>query len=297
MPASLDRFVKGALASLILLLAAGGIHAHGSSIRGEGNDSDIQREGGRVIYLLGDSTCANADPAVSSQRGWGQLFHLFFKPRHVKVVNCAVGGTSSKSFRRLGSYPGIKGKFGKDDIVTIQFGINDGSEKPERHTSEAEFADSIRAFIADVRAAGARPVLITPVASRSVDRQGKLRLNENREKRAKIIIRIGEEEGVPVIDCLDLTKKWLEALGAEDSKNYYCYFAEGAYPDGKYASGRKDDTHLNQDGAYEVASIMARELVSTFPELRKYYVKARYKAVVAEFGQITYHTGSTKKGK
>ena len=74
--------------------------------------------------------------------------------------------------------------------------------------------------------------------------------------------------------------------------DYYCFFAAGAYPNGKYADGRKDNTHLNQAGAYEVALIISKKLVSLFPELKKQYVKAKYKDVVAEFGKIPFYTGN-----
>ena len=243
------------------------------------------------IFLLGDSTCANSNPEISSQRGWGQVFHLFFKPDEVIVNNCAIGGTSSKTFRNLPHYKRVKKQWHEGDIVTIQFGINDGIESDDRFTTGEEFADSLRAFIADIRAAGARPVLLTPVVLRVFVWNGGLRADDNREMRAGIISKVGKAEKVPVIDCLSLTKQWLEPKGDEVSKNYYCYFAEGAYA-GRFASGRMDNTHLNQAGAYEVAYLIAKKLTSTFPELKKSYVNAKYKDVVAEFGKIPYYSGN-----
>ena len=255
-------------------------------------DGSAQAPAKPRIILLGDSTCANSDVSVSSQRGWGQLFHLFFKPEEVQVINHAVGGTSSKTFRKLPKYPKVKKEFAPGDIVTVQFGINDGSETLGRYTSETEFADSLKAFIADIRAAGARPVLLTPVVLRQFEWNAGLHTDENREMRARIIKEVGKEEDVPVIDVLFLTQQWLGAKGDEGSKNYYCFFAAGAYPNGKYADGRKDNTHLNQAGAYEVALIISKKLVSLFPELKKQYVKAKYKDVVAEFGKIPFYTGN-----
>ena len=244
------------------------------------------------IILLGDSTCANSDVTVSSQRGWGQLFHLFFKQDEVRVRNCAVGGTSSKTYRKTMLYPRVRKEFGAGDIVTVQFGINDGIETMGRFTTEEEFADTLKAFIAEIRAAGAKPVLITPVINRLFIWNVGVKADDNRVLRARIIQEVGKEEKVPVIDCLYLTEKWLNPKGDEGSKNYYAYFAEGAYPNGKYAAGRKDNTHLNQAGAYEVAFIIAKELVGKFPELKKSYIKAKYKDVVAEFGKIPYYSGN-----
>ena len=244
------------------------------------------------IILLGDSTCADSDPDASSQRGWGQLMHLFFNGDNIRVDNCAVGGTSSKTFRELKKFPLIKKKYAEGDIVTIQFGINDNSELFGRYTDEFEFADNLKLFISEIREAGARPVLMTPVVNRLFLWGQGLKVDENREMRAAIIKKVGKEEKVPVIDCLYLTHKWLGPKGDEVSKNYYAWFDEGAYPDGKYAKGRKDNTHLNQSGAYEVALMMAKELVSLFPELKKDFIKAKYKDVEAEFGQIPYYSGN-----
>ena len=38
--------------------------------------------------------------------------------------------------------------------------------------------------------------------------------------------------------------------------------------------------------------MMAKELVSLFPELKKDFIKAKYKDVEAEFGQIPYYSGN-----
>ena len=265
------------------------VSAMAESAQGSASQAD---DGLPRIFLLGDSTCANSDPKVSSQRGWGQLLHMFFNPENVKIRNCAVGGTSSKSYRKMPIYKKTKKEFREGDIVAVQFGINDCSESMDRFTTEEEFADSLKAFIADIRAAGARPVLLTPVALRVFLWNGVLKEDEGREARSKVIKDVGKEEKVPVIDCLFLTRQWLGPKGDEGSKNYYCYFAEGAYPNGRFASGRKDNTHLNQAGAYEVAFIIAKELTGKFPELKKSFVKAKYKDVVAEFGKIPYYTGN-----
>ena len=244
------------------------------------------------IILLGDSTCAFSNPAESSQRGWGQLMEFFFNSDEIQVENCAVGGTSSKTFRELKKFPSIIKKYAEGDIVTIQFGINDASELFGRYTDEFEFADNLKLFISEIREAGARPVLMTPVTNRWFIWGQGLKVDDNRKMRAEIIKKVGKEEKVPVIDCLFLTEKWLGPKGDEVSKNYYAWFDEGAYPETKYASGRKDNTHLNQSGAYEVAFMMAKELVSLFPELKKNYIKAKYKDVEAVYGKIPYYSGN-----
>ena len=244
------------------------------------------------IILLGDSTCANSDPIASSQRGWGQLLYFFFNTEEIKVENNAVGGTSSKTFREMKKYAIIKKKFAKGDIVTIQFGINDAGENMDRYTSPEEFEEYLRLFVSEIRGAGARPVLLTPVALRQFYWNAGIKVDENRLQRAEIIKKVGKEEKVPVIDCLFLTEKWLDAKGDEASKSYYAWFDEGAYPEGRFASGRRDNTHLNQAGAYEVAFMMAKELVSLFPELKKNYIKAKYKDVEAVYGKIPYYSGN-----
>jgi lysophospholipase L1-like esterase len=116
------------------------------------------------VILVGDST-------MTDKSGYGKGFCAQFKPEAVTCVNAARGGRSSKSYRVEGLWDKVMadlpvGNFDKT-YVLIQFGHNDGSWRPERHTDiETEFGPNMRNYVYDVKKAGAVPVLVTPLTQR-----------------------------------------------------------------------------------------------------------------------------------
>ena len=71
------------------------------------------------IVLVGDST-------VNDEGGWGPGFRASFGPG-VEVVNLALNGRSSKSFRDEGHWAPVLAA--KPDYILIQFGHNNGPGK------------------------------------------------------------------------------------------------------------------------------------------------------------------------
>ncbi len=105
-------------------------------------EPDITLPSSTTIYLAGDSTVQtyNDNQVIA---GWGQYLNLYLN-ENVKVVNCARGGRSSRSFineGRLFDIPGCnytftenKGKsiesvITEGDYLFIQFGHNDDDTK------------------------------------------------------------------------------------------------------------------------------------------------------------------------
>jgi lysophospholipase L1-like esterase len=123
--------------------------------------------GGRVhVLLVGDSTMARVT-------GYGDALCARFDTA-TTCENLARGGRSSKSYRAEGLWaaaleraraPGYRRTW-----VLIQFGHNDQPGKPGRSTSLPEFAANLQRFVDEVRAAGAQPVLVTPLTRRSFRR-------------------------------------------------------------------------------------------------------------------------------
>jgi lysophospholipase L1-like esterase len=87
-------------------------------------------------------------------------------------VNLARNGRSSKSYRAEGLWAkalALMAERGpwRRTYVFIQFGHNDQPGKPGRSTDLAtEFGPNLEGYVADARAAGATPVLITPLTRR-----------------------------------------------------------------------------------------------------------------------------------
>src|SRR3954447_14742204 len=116
------------------------------------------------IILVGDSTMA-------LRTGYGPGFCADVVAE-VTCVNMAKGGRSTKSYREEGSWAQVIDALSHKDpykatYVLIQFGHNDQPNKPGRSTDlETEFPRNLRRYVEEVREAGAKPVLVTPLTRR-----------------------------------------------------------------------------------------------------------------------------------
>lgn len=119
------------------------------------------------IILVGDST-------TEVHSGWGGSFCALHVTSLAACVNLGRGGRSTRSYREEGSWklalaearsPGFA-----DTWVLIQFGHNDQPGKPGRSTDLAtEFPANLRRYVAEALAAGAHPVLLTPLTRRQFE--------------------------------------------------------------------------------------------------------------------------------
>ena len=88
-------------------------------------------------------------------------------PRPRDRFNHAQSGRSTKSFIAEGLWQ--KALDARGDYVFIQFGHNDSHTKDGQPAVDPDtaFPDYLRQYIDQSRAAGAKPVLVTPVARRT----------------------------------------------------------------------------------------------------------------------------------
>ena len=138
-----------------------------------------------VLFLVGNSTMRTGTlgNGNNGQWGWGYLAHEYFDEDKITVENHALGGTSSRTFyNRL--WPEVLQGIQKGDWVIIELGHNDngpydsgrarasipGIGKDTLHvtiqeTGEKEtvytYGEYMRKFIADVKAKGAYPILMS----------------------------------------------------------------------------------------------------------------------------------------
>jgi lysophospholipase L1-like esterase len=208
-----------------------------------------------VIYLAGDSTVANqpAEPAAS----WGQMLPALFDDR-IAVANHAKSGATLKSFiadlRLAKVLSGIKA----GDYLLIQFGHNDQKAQwPQTYADpQHAYPAYLRAFIAEARARGAHPVLVTSPERRNFD-DGHIR--DTLGEYADAVRRVAAEEGVPLVDLNRDSITLYEAMGEER--------AAGAFND----EGR-DRTHHNNYGAWLLARSVAQQLAQAIPALAAHMV-------------------------
>lgn len=215
-------------------------------------ESTEKPAGAVKIVLVGDST-------VQDSSGWGTGFKKLLKPE-VVCVNWAKGGRSSKSFINEGLWK--KALAEKPDYVLIQFGHNDQPGKgPERETDPATtFPEWMSHYIDESRAIGAKPILITSLARRTFDKNGKV--TSTLTPWADATKKLGASKDVPVIDLHQRSIEELEKIGLTTAMEY------DAAPVAK--NGQKpsrDATHLNAKGADATAKLIAAELKKILPDL------------------------------
>ncbi|MEG3181383.1 rhamnogalacturonan acetylesterase [Sphingomonas sp. LT1P40] len=164
------------------------------------------------IVLVGDSTMAVAS-------GWASMFCARHVKSSVACLNLGRGGRSTRSYVQERSWaialaeakvPGYKASY-----VLIQFGHNDQSSNPERWTDRTtEFPANLRKMVEDVRAAGAVPVLVTPLTRRQF-KDGKL--DNTLAEWSDEVRKVATELKVPLVDLNRRSAAVVQRLGAEES--------------------------------------------------------------------------------
>lgn len=242
------------------------------------------------VHTIGDSTMALWTDG--NHFGWGQVFQQFFDET-VTVNNRGKNSRSSKSFyNENGLWPTVKPMIQAGDYVIIQFGHNDekafgldGEElnayyeanEPakvntgyDRGTSPKVYAEYLKKYINEVRAAGATPILATSICwpqfdGNTISRYGRHDLGGSFYKfdtDGKLLTgqtvaddsydycakmkQVAAETGVKLIDLTTMTKNLFESYGPTQVLNEL--FATG------------DKVHTNEIGATKVAYYVAEQL-------------------------------------
>lgn len=238
-----------------------------------------------TIFMIGDSTMANKDlSGCNPERGWGQMLPGFLSDEIV-VDNHAANGRSTKSFRDLGHWEKMVDKIQPGDYVVIEFGHNDTKvDDPARYTKPgADFDENLRRYIREVRARGAKPILMNAVSRRKFVKDS---LVDTHGEYLTATARVAKEMNVAFVDMNKLTTDFIRELGPEDSKQYFMHIAPGTNP--LHPQGKTDNTHFNVAGARKVAAMAVDALAEAVPELAKYV--RHYDFVVAKDGSGDFFT-------
>lgn len=212
-----------------------------------------------TIFIVGDSTASSYREGPI--QGWGEPFREFFDPAKVNIANRARAGRSSRTFMTERLWAGVLREVKAGDVVLIQFGHNDGgaiNEEPPGSTrplrargtlpgigAEATpilnavtqqpevvrtFGWYLRTMIADVRAQGATPILLSTTV-RNVWTNGRVERGPGSFRawtRA-----VAAAEGVPFIDVTRIVADQYQAMGEERVRALF----------------GPDHVHTNADGA------------------------------------------------
>jgi lysophospholipase L1-like esterase len=190
-----------------------------------------------TLYLAGDSTVC--DQPYEPFASWGQMLPRFFGP-NAAVANHAESGESLRSFIAEGRLAKLDTLMRQGDFLFIQFGHNDQKETGEGVGAFTSYKAELEGFVADARAHGTTPVLVTPVSRRTFGDDGKIRNSLGDYPEA--VRRVAKEQGVALIDLNEMSRTLYEALGPEKAK--------GLFPT---VNGKVEATHHDNYGSYELA--------------------------------------------
>ena len=209
-----------------------------------------------TIFVAGDSTAARGSGA--SQQGWAVPFADYFDLTKVNIVNRARGGRSSRTFVSEGLWDQLLADVKKGDTVLIQFGHNDGGpindEPPpplrargslpglgeetreienavtKKHEIVHTFGWYLRKMIADVKAKGAQPIVLSLTVRNRWDAG---RIERGSGRYGLWSYEVAKAAAVPFIDLTNRMADAFETLGEERVKTLY----------------PRDHTHFNAEGA------------------------------------------------
>lgn len=262
------------------------------------------------IVLVGDSTTA-------VQGGWGPSFCGKHVTSFLACVNLARGGRSTYNYRAEGSWDIVEREMrsgGYRNVwVLVQFGHNDQPGKPGRSTDLAtEFPANLRRYVEDIRAAGAHPVLLTPLTRRQF-KNGQL--IDDLAPWADAVRKVARELQVPLVDLHARSRDAVQGMGPVQAMRFAqlppapeqvtaaqngttigytltpsagSQAAVSPTPASQAAKAAPQDnaatepmgqaklafdyTHLGPEGADFFAAIVADELARAVPQLRKQLV-------------------------
>ncbi|MEV5319456.1 rhamnogalacturonan acetylesterase [Streptomyces sp. NPDC052687] len=202
----------------------------------------------RQIFLIGDSTVC--DQPGDPYAGWGQQLPQYLR-KGLSVANHADSGESTVTYRqdpRL--WATVQPRVRPGDLVLVQLAHND------KTTDGPTYRANLEALVDGVRAAGGRPVLVTPVVRRWFSPDGTLNnptallVNGLGVDHPAVVRTLAADRDLPLIDLTAKTKAVVEALGTEASKPLYLY------------NEKRDNTHTSVHGATVFAGLVRDELVA-----------------------------------
>jgi rhamnogalacturonyl hydrolase YesR/lysophospholipase L1-like esterase len=226
------------------------------------------------VLFIGDSTVKNgAGNGNNGQWGWGDQIAQYFDTDRIAVVNRARGGRSSRTYISEGLWNETLNSIRAGDFVVIQFGHNDsspvndtarargtirgiGEETEEivnlitkKHETVHTFGWYLRKYVADTKAKGATPIIVSPVPRDNFKDGKTIRNQANYGGWAK---QVAESEKVPFID--------LNGRVADEYDKIVAEFGQ-AVIDSCYFYG--DHTHTSLTGA----KLNARQVVAGIKDL------------------------------
>ncbi len=224
-----------------------------------------------AIYFVSDSTCSYYEPQRFPRTGWGQVFPKFLKAGSgIAVNNTAKSGRSTRSFITEGWWDKIKASLKPGDYVLIQMGHNDqdSAAGSTRATTPDQYRQYLGQYVDETRAAGAIPVLLTPVERWHFNANGVF-ATSHAPSYTDNVKALAAEKMVPFIDLQQQSRELLVGLGASEAEKLFMTFGPEAWPQ-NYPNGSSDHTHFTYEGALQIAKLVAQGIQEKIPRLAPY---------------------------
>lgn len=233
------------------------------------------------LFVIGDSTASNG-----ADLGWGSHLAGYFDESKINVYNRARGGRSSRTFQNEGLWDKVMEELTPGDFVLIQFGHNDGGMINDRfrargslkglgeETQEIDnlqtgkhevvhtFGWYMRKFIADTRAKGATPIILS-LTVRNEWRNG--RVERGSGNYSQWSAEIAKAQGVAFVDLTKIIADQYELLGQVRVASFF----------------PKDHTHTSAEAANFNAALVVSGLKTLEDCPLSNYVSAKGNEVTA----------------
>jgi DNA sulfur modification protein DndE len=225
------------------------------------------------VFLIGDSTMANKQPADYPETGWGIPFASLFNEA-VEVQNHAYNGRSTKSFRSEGRWQKVYDQIKKGDYVLIQFGHNDAklSDTTKYAAAQTDYRKNLTRYIHETRLKGGIPIVLSSIQRRKFDSLGNF--VDQHGDYPRVSKEVANKENALFIDMEAKSRALIEKLGLNASEKIFLHLPPGIYK--KYKKGVSDDTHFTVYGAQIMANLVAQSIAESTEHLKSFLKKSAF---------------------
>lgn len=225
------------------------------------------------VFIAGDSTVQTYDKKWEPKAGWGQMISRFFSSE-IMFENHAISGRSSKSFINEGRLTRIFKEVKPNDYLLIQFGHNDAKKnRPELYTSVEDFKKYLKIYVDGARQRGATPILITPIGRR-IFNEATGKFNVSFPEYVQGMKVVAKELDVLLVDLSALSVAYYNKIGPKGTRSVFLYTESGVYP--AFPNGSQDNTHFQEYGAIQMASLVSRAIQNLDIPLSNYVIGVDY---------------------
>ena len=196
-----------------------------------------------VLFLIGNSTMRNGTlgNGNNGQWGWGYFANKYFDGRKISVENQALGGMSTRTFY-TDLWPAVRRALKPGDWVIVSIGHNDTADffdqkrargvipgvdpdtmvtgfNQRRQVNDTvySYGTYLRKYVAEIRAAGAHPILMSLTPRDAYDKDGRI----VRKPQTQWAAYIAAVEGVPFVDLNEISGAKLDSYSPWKEKYHF----------------------------------------------------------------------------